>query len=59
MDNFRSLLELYENGILSERRLFKFKLLRISDDGITEPIEDIVPKFNTDGTFIILNLKYK
>lgn len=51
MDNFRSLLELYENGILSERRLFKFKLLRISDDGITEPIEDIVPKFNTDGTF--------
>lgn len=51
MDNFRSLLELYENGILSERRLFKFKLLRISNDGITESIEDIVPKFNTSGTF--------
>lgn len=62
---FEGLLEKYNNLEVSTRNLFKLKLVRISDDGVSESIKDIVPAFsNSDkGRFYynkseILNSPY-
>lgn len=51
---FESLLEKYEGLQLATRNLFKLKLVRISADGVSESIKEIVPRFkdgNTNGRF--------
>ena len=48
---FEDLLEKYDNLQLETRNLFKLKLVRISEDGTTESIKEIVPSFKSNGTF--------
>lgn len=51
---FEKLLEVYENLQLVTRNLFKLKLVRISEDGVSESIKEIVPAFtqkNSKGRF--------
>lgn len=47
---FESLLEVYENLQLKTRNLFKLKLVRISEDGVSESIKEIVPAFTKSGS---------
>lgn len=47
---FESLLEIYENLQLKTRNLFKLKLVRISEDGVSESIKEIVPAFTQKGS---------
>ena len=50
--NFEKLLEIYSNGTLITRNLYKLRLVRISEDGISESIKEIVPEFlKSEGKF--------
>lgn len=52
IQNFEKLLEIYSGGQLIKRRLFKFKLLRVTSSGYSESVKEIVPRFSTsNGSF--------
>ena len=52
-NKLEKLVEIYKEGELIERNLFKLKLLRTTDSGTTEDISNIVTSFKEKGIFWI------